>query len=221
MVTVSTMHLSVPDAISSTNPRVIDDSRARKLSSDLKRCTYYETCATYGLNVERVFQDGECPPCTAPLPTQQAASTRAESSDVWARGAGLSSAFQGRCQFCAAPSGIFVRWDKSPPLASEAIPQPILCHITGLRCVRDETLLELFVHTVVTVTRGAVSSAPRFKVLIHAHLSKRFRYFMFVFEENKMKEIRVQFGQKNKNTHSDSGWGCMMFRNGLCDWVHC
>ncbi|KAM9766900.1 arf-GAP with GTPase, ANK repeat and PH domain-containing protein 1-like [Menidia menidia] len=47
------------DAISSTNPRVIDDSRARKLSNDLKRCTYYETCATYGLNVERVFQDGE------------------------------------------------------------------------------------------------------------------------------------------------------------------
>ncbi|NXU69404.1 AGAP3 protein, partial [Horornis vulcanius] len=41
------------DAISATNPRVIDDSRARKLSNDLKRCTYYETCATYGLNVER------------------------------------------------------------------------------------------------------------------------------------------------------------------------
>ncbi|XP_059583158.1 arf-GAP with GTPase, ANK repeat and PH domain-containing protein 1 isoform X2 [Alligator mississippiensis] len=45
------------DAISSSNPRVIDDVRARKLSNDLKRCTYYETCATYGLNVERVFQD--------------------------------------------------------------------------------------------------------------------------------------------------------------------
>ncbi|KAM4711226.1 arf-GAP with GTPase, ANK repeat and PH domain-containing protein 1 isoform 7-T7 [Anableps anableps] len=45
------------DAISSSNPRVIDDSRARKLSAELKRCTYYETCATYGLNVERVFQD--------------------------------------------------------------------------------------------------------------------------------------------------------------------
>ncbi|XP_019746712.1 arf-GAP with GTPase, ANK repeat and PH domain-containing protein 1 isoform X3 [Hippocampus comes] len=45
------------DAISSSNPRVIDDGRARKLSNDLKRCTYYETCATYGLNVERVFQD--------------------------------------------------------------------------------------------------------------------------------------------------------------------
>uniref|UniRef100_A0A671KXV5 Arf-GAP with GTPase, ANK repeat and PH domain-containing protein 1-like n=1 Tax=Sinocyclocheilus anshuiensis TaxID=1608454 RepID=A0A671KXV5_9TELE len=46
------------DAISAANPRVIDDTRARKLSNDLKRCTYYETCATYGLNVERVFQDG-------------------------------------------------------------------------------------------------------------------------------------------------------------------
>uniref|UniRef100_A0A8C4QDC2 PH domain-containing protein n=1 Tax=Eptatretus burgeri TaxID=7764 RepID=A0A8C4QDC2_EPTBU len=45
------------DAISAANPRAIDDARARKLSNDLKRCTYYETCATYGLNVERVFQD--------------------------------------------------------------------------------------------------------------------------------------------------------------------
>ena len=47
------------DAISESNPRVIDDTRARKLANDLKRCSYYETCATYGLNVERVFQDGE------------------------------------------------------------------------------------------------------------------------------------------------------------------
>ncbi|GAB6019286.1 Centaurin-gamma-1A, variant 3 [Chamberlinius hualienensis] len=45
------------DAISENNPRVIDDARARKLAIDLKRCSYYETCATYGLNVERVFQD--------------------------------------------------------------------------------------------------------------------------------------------------------------------
>ncbi|XP_056593779.1 arf-GAP with GTPase, ANK repeat and PH domain-containing protein 3 isoform X2 [Triplophysa dalaica] len=45
------------DAISAANPRVIDDARARKLSNDLKRSTYYETCSTYGLNVERVFQD--------------------------------------------------------------------------------------------------------------------------------------------------------------------
>uniref|UniRef100_A0A240PNT9 Centaurin-gamma-1A n=1 Tax=Anopheles atroparvus TaxID=41427 RepID=A0A240PNT9_ANOAO len=45
------------DGICERAPRVIDDARARKLAQDLKRCTYYETCATYGLNVERVFQD--------------------------------------------------------------------------------------------------------------------------------------------------------------------
>uniref|UniRef100_A0A1B0EXB2 Uncharacterized protein n=1 Tax=Phlebotomus papatasi TaxID=29031 RepID=A0A1B0EXB2_PHLPP len=45
------------DAISERSPRVIDDVRARKLASDLKWCSYYETCATYGLNVERVFHD--------------------------------------------------------------------------------------------------------------------------------------------------------------------
>lgn len=45
------------DAICESTPRVIEDARARKLASDLKRCAYYETCATYGLNVERVFQD--------------------------------------------------------------------------------------------------------------------------------------------------------------------
>lgn len=47
------------DAISERSPRVIDDVRARKLASDLKWCSYYETCATYGLNVERVFHDGK------------------------------------------------------------------------------------------------------------------------------------------------------------------
>lgn len=46
------------DAINEKNPRVIDETRARKLANDLKRCSYYETCATYGLNVETVFQDG-------------------------------------------------------------------------------------------------------------------------------------------------------------------
>ncbi|VDP91890.1 unnamed protein product [Echinostoma caproni] len=43
--------------------RVIDDSRARKLANDLRRCAYYETCAAYGLNVERVFQDGKETSC--------------------------------------------------------------------------------------------------------------------------------------------------------------
>lgn len=37
---------------------MIDDARARQLCSDVRRCTYYETCATYGLNVNRVFTDG-------------------------------------------------------------------------------------------------------------------------------------------------------------------
>ncbi|VEN51468.1 unnamed protein product [Callosobruchus maculatus] len=45
------------DAISECSPRAIDDTRVHRLCNDLKRCTYYETCATYGLNVERVFQD--------------------------------------------------------------------------------------------------------------------------------------------------------------------
>ncbi|KAG0713172.1 Centaurin-gamma-1A [Chionoecetes opilio] len=49
--------VNIMDGISENNPRVIDDGRARKLASDLKRCSYYETCATYGLNVERVFHD--------------------------------------------------------------------------------------------------------------------------------------------------------------------
>lgn len=65
---VTTFCSSLADAISSTNPRVIDDARARKLSSDLKRCTYYETCATYGLNVERVFQDGKYSPLRVTIP---------------------------------------------------------------------------------------------------------------------------------------------------------
>ncbi|CAF3961234.1 unnamed protein product [Rotaria sp. Silwood2] len=45
------------DAISESNPRIIHEDRARKLANELKHCTYYETCATYGLNVERVFHD--------------------------------------------------------------------------------------------------------------------------------------------------------------------
>lgn len=47
-----------PDKISSTNVRVIEDKRVQQLCSDVRRCTYYETCATYGLNVDRVFTEG-------------------------------------------------------------------------------------------------------------------------------------------------------------------
>ncbi|KAH7640839.1 centaurin-gamma-1a-like protein [Dermatophagoides farinae] len=45
------------DAISDTNPRVVDESRARKLAHELKRCVYYEACATYGSNVDKIFQN--------------------------------------------------------------------------------------------------------------------------------------------------------------------
>ena len=37
-------------------PRVIDDARARKLAQDLNG-DYIETCATYGMNIDRVFCD--------------------------------------------------------------------------------------------------------------------------------------------------------------------
>jgi hypothetical protein len=46
------------DFINETSPRCIDETRARNLANELKRCIYYETCATYGLHVERVFHDG-------------------------------------------------------------------------------------------------------------------------------------------------------------------
>jgi Arf-GAP/GTPase/ANK repeat/PH domain-containing protein 1/3 len=53
------IYLLVTDGISENSPRVVDEARARKMASDLRRCSYYETCATYGLNIERVFQDGQ------------------------------------------------------------------------------------------------------------------------------------------------------------------
>lgn len=51
------------DKISSTNPRVIEDAKARQLCSDVRRCSYFETCATYGLNVNRVFTEGKAHWC--------------------------------------------------------------------------------------------------------------------------------------------------------------
>uniref|UniRef100_A0A3B3ZA84 Uncharacterized protein n=1 Tax=Periophthalmus magnuspinnatus TaxID=409849 RepID=A0A3B3ZA84_9GOBI len=45
------------DKISSSNPRVIEDQRARQLCIDVRHSLFYETCATYGFNVERVFAE--------------------------------------------------------------------------------------------------------------------------------------------------------------------
>ncbi|XP_051914345.1 arf-GAP with GTPase, ANK repeat and PH domain-containing protein 1-like [Hippocampus zosterae] len=45
------------DQISSSNPRVIEDQRARQLCVDVRHSLFYETCATYGFNVDRVFSE--------------------------------------------------------------------------------------------------------------------------------------------------------------------
>ena len=39
------------------NTRVVDSGAAEKLASDIKRCSYFETCAAYGKNVEVVFTE--------------------------------------------------------------------------------------------------------------------------------------------------------------------
>ncbi|KAL1020858.1 hypothetical protein UPYG_G00005640 [Umbra pygmaea] len=54
---ISVLVVGTQDKISTTNPRVIEDLRARQLCVDVKHCVFYETCATYGLNVDRVFQE--------------------------------------------------------------------------------------------------------------------------------------------------------------------
>ena len=46
------------DAISEKSPRAVDDARVHQLAAELHNCSFHETCAMYGLNIERVFQDG-------------------------------------------------------------------------------------------------------------------------------------------------------------------
>jgi len=48
--------IGTQDALGARSPRVIDDSRARKLAHDLNG-EYIETCATYGMNVDKAFVD--------------------------------------------------------------------------------------------------------------------------------------------------------------------
>ncbi|VDM40471.1 unnamed protein product [Toxocara canis] len=57
---VPVLLVGTQDAISESNPRVIDEHEGRQMAKNLPRCGYYETCSTYGLNVERVFKDGIC-----------------------------------------------------------------------------------------------------------------------------------------------------------------
>ncbi|VDN60573.1 unnamed protein product [Dracunculus medinensis] len=47
------------DSINDANPRIISEQEGRQMAKSIPKCTaYYETCSTYGLNVERVFKDG-------------------------------------------------------------------------------------------------------------------------------------------------------------------
>jgi len=46
------------DAISERSPRAVDDYRIHQLAAELHNCSFHETCAMYGLNIERVFSDG-------------------------------------------------------------------------------------------------------------------------------------------------------------------
>ena len=44
----------------SNGQRLIDEYTARRFAEEMHRdCVYYETCATYGHNVDKVFQDGK------------------------------------------------------------------------------------------------------------------------------------------------------------------
>jgi Arf-GAP/GTPase/ANK repeat/PH domain-containing protein 1/3 len=49
------------DYVSEASPRAIDDARVKALASELRNCSYYETSAVYGSNVERLFLDGLSP----------------------------------------------------------------------------------------------------------------------------------------------------------------
>ena len=47
-------------AESSSGQRVIEEFTGKRLAEEMQRdCVYYETCATYGHNVDKVFQEGK------------------------------------------------------------------------------------------------------------------------------------------------------------------
>lgn len=54
--TLPLLLVGTQDSLGTRTPRVIDDARARKLAQDLNG-DYIETCATYGMNIDRVFCD--------------------------------------------------------------------------------------------------------------------------------------------------------------------
>jgi len=46
------------DAISEKSPRAVSDDQIHWLAAELHNSSFHETCAMYGLNIERVFHDG-------------------------------------------------------------------------------------------------------------------------------------------------------------------
>ena len=54
---VPVLLVGTQDTLNETNPRVIDEQEGRQMAKNIPRCSYYETCSTYGLNVERLFKD--------------------------------------------------------------------------------------------------------------------------------------------------------------------
>ncbi|KAI1280360.1 Centaurin-gamma-1A [Halotydeus destructor] len=70
---VPMMLVGTQDSVSGTMARVVDEARAKRLAADMK-CTYYETCATYGYNVDKVFQEA-CQKVARLKPTPQSRPT--------------------------------------------------------------------------------------------------------------------------------------------------
>ncbi|CAG9535978.1 unnamed protein product, partial [Cercopithifilaria johnstoni] len=55
---IPVMMVATQDAVTESNPRVISEQEGRQMAKNLPKCSaYYETCSTYGLNVDRVFKD--------------------------------------------------------------------------------------------------------------------------------------------------------------------
>ncbi|KAM3724553.1 Centaurin-gamma-1A [Dirofilaria immitis] len=55
---IPVMMVATQDSVTESNPRVISEHEGRQMAKNLPKCSaYYETCSTYGLNVDRVFKD--------------------------------------------------------------------------------------------------------------------------------------------------------------------
>ncbi|CAJ0602070.1 unnamed protein product [Cylicocyclus nassatus] len=79
------------DTLLEKNPRVISEEEGKQMENHLKRCAYYETCATYGLNVERVFKDEDVPHILDPKRMRIHPSVTSTTSSLFSERLGESS----------------------------------------------------------------------------------------------------------------------------------